>query len=283
MLGADGSVRNVLKLPWGAAPISVILTPDSTQGFVGLYGSGQIQKFDPITQVLGKTLTLGTTPRAMAITADGKRLLVSQFISTDGSGTVRTVELDSFAKGQVLTLPLDSTTTDGSIAARGLPNYLAGLAIDPSGGLAWAVGKKDNILRGLFRDGKSLTFETTVRALLSPLDLNVNQEITVRRVDLDNLSQPSAITLNETGTRLFVTLQGNNKLAVLNQLGREITRAETGLAPQGIVIDYATGRVFTQDFMDRTVSVFDGTALLKETGTSFPRLAQIPGQGAHLY
>src|SRR6185295_1514371 len=104
-----------------------------------------IQKFTSASSTLGATLALGTTPRALAVTADGKKLLLSQFISTGtAGGTVRTVDLATFASGPTLQLPTESTTPDGSLGGRGLPNYLAGIAADPANGIAWVVGKKDN-------------------------------------------------------------------------------------------------------------------------------------------
>ena len=80
-----------------------------------------------------------------------------------------------------LQLPLEVNTPDGSLGGRGLPNYLAGIAADPANGIAWVVAKKDNILRGQLRDGQALTFETTVRAIVSRLDLNQGQEQLSRR------------------------------------------------------------------------------------------------------
>jgi hypothetical protein len=156
-----------------------------------------------------------------------------------------------------------------------LPNYLAGIAIDPRNDLAWVVAKKDNILRGQFRDGQTLSFETTVRALVSSLDLDLNEERTGRRLDIDNHGQPSAIALSESGEQVFAAIQGNNRLIVLNQLGAEIIRVDTGLAPQGVAIDPTTNRVFTKDLMSRTVSVFDGTRLLTEGAAELPQVAQV--------
>ena len=270
-----GATVKVLTLPWGAAPVSVVLTPDRATGYLALQGTGQIQKFTTANSTLGAVLTLGTTPRALAVTADGKKLLVSQFISTGNAGTVRAVDLATFASGATLQLPLEVNTPDGSLGGRGLPNYLAGIAADPANGLAWVVAKKDNILRGQLRDGKPLTFETTVRAIVLRLDLNLGQEQQSRRIDLDNMSQPSAITLSESGALAFVTLQGNNRIIVLNQLGQELARGDTGLAPGGVAIDPVTKRVFTQDLMSRTVSVFDGAPLMNQSLNQLPRLAQV--------
>ena len=103
-----GATVKVLTLPWGSAPVGVVLTPDRATGYIALSGSGQIQKFTSQNSTLGAVLALGTTPRALAVTADGKKLLVSQFISTGNAGTVRTVDLATFA-----------SAGDAAIAARG--------------------------------------------------------------------------------------------------------------------------------------------------------------------
>ena len=270
-----GASVKVLTLPWGAAPAGVVLTPDRATGYLALQGSGQIQKFTAQNSTLGTAIALGSTPRALAVTADGKKLLVTQFVSTGNAGTVRTVDLATFAGSGSLQLPLETSTPDGSLGGRGLPNYLAGVAADPASGIAWVVGKKDNILRGVFRDGNALTFETTVRAIVSRLDLNQGQEQLNRRIDLDNMSSPSAVTLSDTGALAFVTLQGNNRLIVLNQVGQELARNDTGLAPGGVAIDPVTQRVFTQDLMSRTVTVFDGAPVMSQSLNQLPRLAQV--------
>jgi DNA-binding beta-propeller fold protein YncE len=95
-----------------------------------LQGSGQIQKFTSQNSTLGAALA-PHEPRALAVTADGKKLLVSQFIST-ATGTVRTVSPE-----RRYVLPLEVSTPD-VVGGRGLPNYLAGIAADPANGIAWS-------------------------------------------------------------------------------------------------------------------------------------------------
>jgi len=270
-----GAVKQVLTGAWGSAPVSVVLTPNKATGYIAFQGTGQIQQFVPATRTLGTSISLGTTPRAMAVTADAKKLLITQFISTGNSGTVRTLDLTTFTAGASLALPLDTTSVDGSQNGRGLPNYLAGIAADPASGQAWVVAKKDNIVRGQLRDGQPLTFETTVRAIVSRLDLLQNQEQIARRLDLDNSSQPSSIALSDSGAYAFITVQGNNRLIVVNQVGSILAQGDTGLAPQGVAIDPVTQRVFTQDFMSRTVTVFNGTPLLTQGLTQLPKLTQV--------
>jgi cytochrome c553 len=120
-----------------------------------------------------------------------------------------------------------------------------------------------------------LTFETTIRAMVGRLDLATNTEQLARRLDLDDLSQPSAVALSETGALAFVTVQGSNQVIVLNQLGVEIIRAATDLAPQGLAIDPVTKRVFTQNLMGRTVTVLDANRLLTQGTAELGWLGEI--------
>jgi cytochrome c peroxidase len=272
---ATGALRDVLTTPWGSGPLSVVFNPSGTTGFIAFEGSGRVQQVAAQTRTLGAAISLQFAPRAMAVTADGSRLLVTRLRSGNTGGEVQPISVTSFAAATSITMPVDATSVDGSLGARGIPNYLAGIAIDPADGVAWVVGKKDNVLRGLQRDGQPLTFETTVRALVSRIDLRANQEQVERRIDLNDSSQPSSVVLSESGALAFVALQGNNRVVVLNQLGTEVVRGDTGLAPQGVAIDVVSKRIFTQDLMSRTVSVFDATGLLTQGIAQLPRLGQI--------
>ncbi len=76
------------------------------------------------------------------------------------------------------------------------------------------------------RDGQALTFETTVRAIVSRLDLVQNQQQLKRRRSIsDNSSQPSAVALSDSGAYAFITAQGNNRLIAMNQLGTSLRAA----------------------------------------------------------
>jgi YVTN family beta-propeller protein len=273
--GTTGQFDQTLALPRGSAPVAIVFGPDGTEGFVSAHGTGLVYQVDPVAASLGATLDVGRAPQALAVTSDGGRLLVTQLISDDTGGRVRTLDLATFTPGASLDMPVDTTSVDGPIAARGLPNYLAGIAINPLDDSAWVVAKKDNILRGLFRDGQALTFETSVRALVGLLDLTTNSELLARRLDIDDHGQPSAVALSGSGEHVFVTMQGNNNLIVLNPLGGEIVRAQTGLAPQGIDIDPVTRRVFTKNLMSRDVSVFDASQLIGSGLRTLPILATV--------
>src|SRR5690606_23938907 len=105
-----------------------------------------------------------------------------------------------------------STSWDSGDRAGGTPNYLAGIAISPDGSRAAVVSKQDNVHRGLLFGVGDLTHETTVRAVISFIDLTTNAEIPNTRRDFDNSEGPSSVAWSPLGDTLLVTLQGNNRL-----------------------------------------------------------------------
>jgi mono/diheme cytochrome c family protein len=222
------------------------------------------------------------------MSASGDRLLVSRFISRplpgEGSATVSTTDANGVALGgEVLVidpakLSVVSTTVlahseraDAENQGRGIPNYLGAAAISPDGKTAWVPGKQDNIKRGGLRDGYALNFQSTVRSISSRIDLGTLGEDLAGRVDHDNASVASAAVYHPTGAYLFVALETNRQVAVLDAAGkRELFRYEVGLAPQGVVVSADGMKLYVSNFMGRSVSVIDLTPLVSfgQTGAA---------------
>ena len=152
---------------------------------------------------------------------------------------------------------------DTSSSGRGVPNYLAGIAISPEGKSVWVSSKKDNVGRGRFLEGTVLDFENTVRAIVSRIDVAPGVEVLADRIDLDNTDSPTGIVFSPLGDYFFVALQGNNAVQIRDALaGGGGGRHPTRLAPQGVRIDQQRGRLFTLNFIGRTVTAHDLGAFL---------------------
>lgn len=291
VLNPDGSLAHNLALPYGSAPFGVAPSPDGQFLYVTLSGSGRLRRYSAANPAAAplETVTF-PTPRALAISGDGQRVLVTRFTSPELEAEVG--EFDGATLAPVRTFRLASAnSTDNGDRAAGVPNYLAGIAIAPDGLRAVVVSKQDNVQRGTFFGVGNLTHETTVRSVLSVLDLQANAEIRHIRRDFDNSDSPTAVAYTPLGDTLLVTLQGNNRVVGLDALnllpatgfnanGATVTspavktlEAATGLAPQGLLIDLVARRIFIQDFMGRSVTVLDGGPLLAENRTSLPTLA----------
>ena len=290
VLNADGTTHTTLPLAYGSAPIGVAPSPDGTLLYVTLQGSGRLHRYSAANPAAAPLTVVGlTTPRAIAISSDGARVLVTRFISPELQAEIGefTATL-GFTRTFTLT---SSNNTDGGDRAAGVPNYLAGIAISPDGTRAAIVSKQDNIQRGTFFGVGDLTHETTVRSVISFLDLTNNAEIPHSRRDFDNSDSPSAVTYTPLGDTILVTHQGNNRVVGIDAfnlapLAQQIVTGATftspavisldvgtGLAPQGVLIDGMTNRLFTQDFMGRSITVRNAAPLLTQNQTSLPLIA----------
>jgi YVTN family beta-propeller protein len=299
VLNPDGSLARGLSLPYGSAPFGIVASPDGQAVYVSLYGSARLRRY-AATDPLLAMVEVGTpfpTPRAMAVSGNGERVLVTRFLSAEREGEVG--EFAGLTLAHVQTLRLASASTvDGGDRAAGVPNHLAGIAIAPDGRRAVVVSKQDNVFRGTFYGVGNLTHETTVRAVLSVLDLEANLEVRHARRDFDNSDSPTAVVYTPAGDTLLVTLQGNNRVVGLDALALDpvtgpnaqgatqtspvvkTLEAATGLAPQGLLLDSVGRRVFVQDFLGRTATILDAGPLLMENRTSLGTLASPATVGA---
>jgi DNA-binding beta-propeller fold protein YncE len=299
VLHPDGSTAHTLLLPYGSAPFGVAPSPDGQSLFVTLHGSARLLRYAAASPASPPaSINTFPTPRALAVSADGARILVTRFLSPDleaeiGDFAFTTAPAPALTLARTLRLE-SANTTDGGDRAAGVPNHLAAIAISPDGARAAVASKQDNIQRGLLYGVADLTHETTVRAVVSFLDLVSNQELRNTRRDLDNSADPSALAFTPRGDLLLVALQGNNQISALDSLGLAPVPAGntqgstetspavlafelgTGLAPQGLLLDPVTHRLFTQDFMGRSATVRDAAPLLLENRSTLPPLPASP-------
>jgi len=148
--------------------------------------------------------------------------------------------------------------------------------IAPDGRSAWVPSKQDNIKRGALRDGLGLSFETTVRAVSSVIDLGTLTEATAARVDHDNSGVASAAAFHPTGAFLFVALEASRHVTVVDPVGRrELFRFDTGRAPQGVAVSADGFTLYVHHFMDRSIGVFDLRPLLQRGEASVPATATL--------
>ncbi len=269
-----GIVSTTYELPFASQPNSIVVSHDEKFAYVSLQALGKVLKISTTNGNIAGTITLGTgeyetLPQigAMALNSTGQKLLVCRFISEDNArGEV--YEVNPTTMTLVKTVGMLSTqTTDGSNASRGIPNYLHGITINPNGKEAWIASKKDNIERGGFRDGNFLDHETTVRAITSRIDLGTMADQLDKRIDIDNSDRCNSVTFNAYGDIAFVTLAGNNEVAVLDtKAGTKLTQFTVGKVPDGAIFDAISKKLFVHNFMSRSITVVDVTKLLDDSG-----------------
>ncbi|MEM7673507.1 MAG: Ig-like domain-containing protein, partial [Verrucomicrobiota bacterium] len=145
----SGAILDSIDLGWGSRPHDIAFTPDGSYGFTTLDGSWSLARLDPVNRTLDSSLTLGRKPRAIAINGDSSTLWVTRFISSDQQGEVWEVDIASMTLNRTMGLaPETDPALDDGDSGRGVPNYVAGVALDPQGSHLWVSSKKDNIFRG---------------------------------------------------------------------------------------------------------------------------------------
>ncbi|MEO8805497.1 MAG: Ig-like domain-containing protein [Burkholderiaceae bacterium] len=271
-----GALAQTINFAPGTRPYGVVFNPLNTAAYVTLQGSGQLLRLNPSTgAALGTPLAVGPSPRGIAVTGDSARVFVTRFISPATRGEVVEVNPSAFVVTRTVALATDpGPDTEGN--SRGVPNYLNSIAIQPDGRRAWVPSKKDNTLRGLFRDGNPLTFESTVRTIVSQIDLGSNAEVLANRIDLNDRDTANVVLFSPLGDYAFVSTQGTNQIEVIDAYSRRTATGiiNLGRAPRGMLITPA-GRLYVQSFMSRSVAVFDVGGILNSTTNTSSKLAEI--------
>jgi DNA-binding beta-propeller fold protein YncE len=268
----NATIINRVSLGYGYAPVAVAFAPNGSAGFIAAAGAEALLKVHPSTFAIS-AVDLGAAPSALSISGDSARVLASRFISPDHRGEVWEVSASTLAITRVFGLAFDQTP-DAENSGRGVPNYLVQVAITPDGRRAWVPSKKDNIARGLFRDGEPMRHDNTVRSILSQVDLIANVEDLDSRVDVDNHSVPGAVCFNRTGDLAFVAYQLNNVVLVFDTAtGNNLAGVQTGAAPQGLCLSPDGTRLYVHNFLSRTVAAYDVTGLIRGTSSEITPVA----------
>src|SRR6185295_17744245 len=84
----------------------------------------------------------------------------------------------------------------------------------------------------------------------------------------------SAVAYDPRGVYMFVALETSREIAVVDAHNRwEIFRFDAGRAPQGLVLAPDGSKLFVNNFMDRTVGIYDLQPLMNTGASSAPVLA----------
>lgn len=165
------------------------------------------------------------------------------------------------------------TGIDSDTDNSGAPSFLEALAFSPDGLRAMAPALKANDVTGLYRTGRPLESQTTVRGVFSELypdDDGAYEES--YRFSFNDLDFVSAVTASPLGDRLFVAFLGGEQVLALEPFGLGVQGGiiEVGHSPRGLHAD-DQGRLFVYAELSREVRVYDVRDL-----SAPPLLASIP-------
>ena len=282
------SVVSTRQLPSGSRAHGLVFDPESGFAYVALEALGRVLKLDVYSNTVLDSVTPGGALRHLSLTADRSKLYVSRFITpplagesgtnpqTGGGGEVVAVSTSTMNVSTTVVLK-HSNRSASELSGPGFPNYLGPAVVSPSGLTAWVASKQDNVLLGSSRNGDPLNHDHTVRAVTSVFTVANDQENLSGRVDHDNASVASNGAFGPYGVYLFTALEGNRQVAVIDvYANEELLRFDTGFAPQSVAVSDDGNTVYVHNFMGRSVTVADATALMDgQTSVSVPVVATI--------
>lgn len=270
-----GIVQNIIQLPSDSQPHGLVFSRDGDHYFVVLEAEAVVEKRLANSHQLVTRLPLSGRPRHLSMAHDDSVLLVSNFITppipgenssnidiSAGAAEVFSVNPQTLQLQQTIPIGYDNRSISES-QGPGLPNYLGASAISFDNQRAYLPSKKDNVVAGGLRQITGLTFDQTVRAGTSIIDLASGQALSRQSIDHDNASMATSAALSGDNRYLLVTLETSRELVIYDlEQGFQVMRLSTGRAPQSVVLS-ADGRIaYVHNYMDRSVSRFDLTDLL---------------------
>jgi YVTN family beta-propeller protein len=279
-----------IALPFASQPFGIVADPTGNTVYVALEALGRVLKLDGSTGGVLASVDVGPNVRHLSLSGDGSRLYASRFVTPplpgESTSAVQTTAGGQPVGGEVVVVDAPAMSVLSTIAlrhsdkpdfenqGRGVPNYLGAVAISPDGRYAWVPSKQDNVKRGTLRDGQPLNFQNTVRAISSRIDLAAGSEDYARRIDHDNSGVASAIAYDRLGVYMFVALETSRQVAVVDaHRGFELFRFAVGRAPQGLALSADGKRLYVNNFMDRTVGIYDLNGLLTTGIADVPAVA----------
>jgi len=283
---ASLAVVRTIPLPFASQPFGIVASPANGYVYVVLEATGRLLKIDRLNNTIVDALEVGANPRHVAIDSGGDRIYVSRYITPPLPGeSTGTVQTTTGTGGEIEVVDATNLTLQDTIVlrhsdkpdfenqGRGIPNYLGAVTISPDGQSAWVPSKQDNIKRGTRRDGAGLSFQNTVRAISSRLNLNDEREDYPARIDHDDSGVASAVAYDRFGIYMFVALETSRQVAVVDAHGGwEIFRFSAGRAPQGLALSSDGRKLYVHNFMDRSIGSYDLSRLIDEGIADVPSL-----------
>ncbi|RIX82306.1 Ig-like domain-containing protein [Acidovorax cavernicola] len=260
---ADGAVSATVPLAYGSGPYGVAFTPNGTKGLLTLESKSVLMSFDPSSGATTGAVALDGNLRGIAVNADSQVAYVTRFKSKMTGGQLHKVNLQSMSAMTTIALPVDTTTVDTESRARGVANYLSQVVISPDGTRAVLPSKKDNIVRGKFRDGNNLVHDQTIRSILSQVNLQTGAEVFSEQIDFDDRAPARAALFTPAGDYIFVAQMEGNRVAIVDPYSRTVRgEINASSAPHGLYLDATRKRLFVNNFLARSVSVHDVAQVL---------------------
>ena len=258
----SGNLVKKIKLDYGSAPHGIVFNNEKKVCYIAYSRLGQLQEIDIQTYNLGSVLQLDGPLMQLAYIPNSQKLVAPQFIASEQLGAITnwvdTEKWKIISKERLVPTMLK----DGLSNGRGYPNYLGSIAVNPEQTNLWIPGKKDNLFRGLKRDGKPLLFDHTVRSIAVNMDIETNLEVENNRIDLDNSDMATAATFNAYGNIAYVATLGSQTISAIDAYNTDNQSVFNtyGEGTTAMVTNSSGTRLYAHNQLSRNIAVFETKA-----------------------
>jgi PKD repeat protein len=254
-----GASRAV-ALPRAVRPYGVLAV--GSRIWVTLQATGELAEIDPspADPELVARHDVISDARGMGVLPDG-RIAVTRWRSLDSHAEIALFDPET---GQVEPVGLafdDRPSSDTE--AGGIPSYLDAVVVSPTADWAAIPSLQANIGEGEHRSGTPLTFQSTVRGVVSLLDLGGTSpfERFEQRKHFDDRGFMAAAVYSSRGDYLYLVARGARTIERLDTFNRAQSGAilDVGYAPCGLVVTSDDAFLLVDAALSREVVVFDIT------------------------
>ncbi len=257
VIDATGALRTV-DLGWGARPFGVIVEGDAIH--VALQGPGRVATVEDVDGELVVTATRGAIAdaRGLALLPDGY-LAVTRWRSPDEEGQIVALPpVGSLAPVRLVSLAFDPQAASDTETG-GVPTYLSQLIVSPDGQQAVVPSMQANIGHGLYNTGEAFLPDTTLRGVVSFLEVATLAETSGRRKQFDDRGFAVAATFSSRGDWLYVLDRGARSIDTIDMLtgAQSASIVDVGYAPEGLALTVDDRFLLVDATLSREVVVYD--------------------------
>ncbi|MDP6452423.1 MAG: beta-propeller fold lactonase family protein, partial [SAR202 cluster bacterium] len=227
--------------PVGAMPYGVVT--DGSHVFFTEFGSGRVGVIDLATNSVLDRIPVDPFPAGLALSADGRSLLVTHLFT-----------------GQVTLVDTTDLTASLTVTAGSGTNMSQFITISPDGSRAYLPQTRSNSTNA------ALLFDTTVFPVVNVLNIGEMEFLPRERISLDVIddpvNMPFSAALAPNGQTLYVSNAGSDDISVIDlDTGQSLAQIPAGANPRGIAITPDGDRVFVANVLDGTMSVMNTESL----------------------
>ncbi|HJL27138.1 MAG TPA: hypothetical protein RMH80_33275, partial [Polyangiaceae bacterium LLY-WYZ-15_(1-7)] len=255
LVEVDGEGRHELALPAASRPFGAVSLGDAL--YVSLQATGELAevRFEGGAPRVARRLPALPDARGVARTPDG-RLAVTRWRSPDDAAEIALVDVATGAVERT-SLAFDPQPSNDSESG-GLPSYLEQVLFSPTGREAAVPSLQANIGEGTWRSERPLSFETSVRGVVSFLGADLEEDFEARK-QFDNRGFAAAGVWSSRGDYLFLATRGHRSVERLDAFTRSNagTILGTGFAPDGLALSPDDRWLYVNASLSRRVEVYD--------------------------